>query len=825
MVLWCLSACTPHHVVSTTEVVAAAAPPAQADVPVMAGSRAWTKEIQLDDDTWAFTDPGELPTVTDSTGNLLPLAHTDVVADLRGHVADVEVKQTFRNESQDVIEVVYAFPLPENAAVSRMRMQIGDRVIESDIMERAAARETYEGAKKAGHTAALLEQERPNIFTQSVANIAPGEDIDVVIRYVQILSYDAGQYEFVFPMVVGPRYTGGRVADEQRINPPIVGHGMRRGDDFTIEVTAQTGYPVEKFVVPTHDVIADHSANKLRVRLQKADELPNRDFVLRYGAAGAKPRATMFLGPADAKGSGHYALVVQPPAIDVDDVVGRREFFFVVDRSGSMRGEKLGLAKEAVRDALGRMRPVDTFEVVGFASGTQRLFGTPRPANANNLARALQFIDGMRGGGGTEMGDAVKAALSNDVEEGRHRYVMFLTDGFVGFEDQIISGAERLVAAIESRGQHARVFGVGIGAAPNRHLIDGVSKAGQAVPLSLVTRPDRPVAVNKFMRLVDHAVVEELELEPGSLKLSEQHPTQLRDLFASHVEVTLGRYRGKATRSPTLRGRVDRQRVSIDVEVLATDEEHDVLDTLWARAAVADLEAQMWNAPTPQTADAIKKIGLDHHIVTAYTSLVAVDRSRVVGTGDPRTVVEPTLAPADMTVQGTSVGRTVSMEEFRNIPIGNSTSRDFTSVVESSATASTDSAGISLAGSTGAEILVKSPPMKTPRKLGTKSARVRLRKIDAPAKTKRGPLRKAVRDVRERMQKCYRASSKFEDAERVDLEIILKWNADGRLEVSFGNSFDDEKLRRCLETTVSRASWPKQSGGTRVELKVTLSAL
>jgi len=821
LALWCLSACAKPYTTATLEHAAQAeSSSVAAAAPVADGPRAWTKNVQVDDEVWAFTEPGELPTIRDATGAALPLKHTDVRADLRGHVAEVEVTQTFRNEAEDVIEVEYAFPLPENSAVSSMRMQIGDRVIESDIMERKAARETYEGAKAAGHTAALLEQERPNIFTQSVANIAPGEDIDVVIRYVQVLTYDAGQYEFVFPMVIGPRFTGGRVMDADRINPPVVGKGTRRGDDFTIEVTAQTGHPIDRYVVPTHDAIAEHSGNKLRVRLQKADTLPNRDFVLRYGAAGAKPRATMFLGPPDAKGAGHFALVVQPPKIDVDEVVGRREFYFVVDRSGSMFGEKLGLAKEAVREVLGRLRPVDTFEIVGFASGTQKLFGAPRPANADNLAMALQFIDGLRAGGGTEMGNAVKAALSNDVAEGRHRYVMFLTDGFVGFEDQIIAGAERLVDDISERGQQARVFGVGIGAAPNSHLIDGVSQAGQAVPLSLITRKDRPRAVNQFMRLVDHAVVEKLELSPGSLKLGHQHPNELRDLFASHVEVTLGRYQGKPTNPPKLVGKVDGRRVSIKVEVLPTNENTDVLDTLWARAAVADLEAKMWNRPSDETVQAITKIGLDHRIVTTYTSFVAVDRSRVVGNGDPRKVVEPTVLPNDME-QHTSVGRSVTMEEFRNIPVGNSVSRDFTTVVESSATASTDSAGVSL-GAMPAPARLNKAMHSSPQR-AEKTARARLLSLDAPEAVKRAPVRKAFRSARPAFARCLRQSKSFGSSKPQRVAIKLSWGASGRLVVTI-EGIEDEDLEQCIERRASKASWPAQSAGTEIVLRITLAA-
>src|SRR5262245_40086101 len=286
------------------------------------------------------TDPGELPELRLATDRkkTLPLEHTHVRARLSGFVGEVEVAQTFSNSSDEPIEVVYVFPLPENSAVDRMKMVIGPRVIEAEIQRREEARALYEQAKGEGFTAALLEEERPNVFTQSVANVAPHSKIDVVIHYVQDLTYDAGEYEFVFPMVVGPRYLPGtpvegpqrgtgtyadtdRVPDASRVSPPYVGKGERSGHDISIEVVADAGIAVGDFEVPTHEVTARRPADgTLRLTLAEKSSIPNRDFVLRYRAVGEEPRAALFTS-SGARGK-FFSLVVHPPALDVRRLVG-----------------------------------------------------------------------------------------------------------------------------------------------------------------------------------------------------------------------------------------------------------------------------------------------------------------------------------------------------------------------------------------------------------------------------------------------------------------------------------------------------------------------
>ncbi|WP_052549787.1 VIT and vWA domain-containing protein [Enhygromyxa salina] len=656
------------------------------------------------DGMFAYTDPGQLPRLVVADGreheSTLPLEHTTVNAHVIGFVAQVRVHQRFHNDRKHPIEVTYTFPLPENSAVDDMRMVIGERTIESEVQTRERARQTYEEARRSGHTAALLEQERPNIFTQSVTNVAPGETIEVEISYLQTLTEDGGSYEFVFPMVVGPRFIppGDVVSDAARITPPILGDGDRTGHDVSLEIRVETGAPISSFVAPTHSIVASSTASGFDARLRDAQTIPNRDFVLRWDAAAPTSTATMFLSQPDSRGAGHFALVVQPPALDLDRVVGRRELLFVVDRSGSMSGLPLALAKQTLRESLSRLRPVDTFDVIGFESGTERLFGSPRPANEHNLVLAERFIDSMEAGGGTMMAGAVEAALAPKLSPGVDRYVMFLTDGFIGNEQQIFTAAAELVVRARKAGGRARVFGVGIGSAPNRELIAGLSKAGDGAALYVGNREHPAAAVDGYFRFVDHLILDDLVADWGGLAVEEVFPARHVSLFASRSVVMLGRYRGErrtgtrltATR-PGGSGRIE-----IPVTLANSDHADRVLATLWARAKLAELGAATWDGDLDheQARDAITRVGLDYRLVTAYTSFVAVDRSRVVGDGRPARVIQPVEVPEDVDAE---------MAGARSLPVGSSNSRDFTAVVEMAPSASRDAAGISLSGSTGAE--------------------------------------------------------------------------------------------------------------------------
>jgi Vault protein inter-alpha-trypsin domain/von Willebrand factor type A domain len=629
----------------------------------------WNKApapVAADGNVIAYTDPGELPKLLDAEKHPFPLEHTHVSAKITGYVADVEVRQTFGNEHEQPIEAVYVFPLPENSAVSAMKIEIGKRVIEAKIKRRDDARRIYEKAKNQGKTAALLEQERPNVFTQSVANIAPHEKIDVVIHYLQDLSYDAGNYEFVFPMVVGPRYSPGeklgglstgtgthadttRVPDASRISPPIVGKGERSGHDISLELVADAGGAISDVMAPTHEVVTRTQADgTLHLTLAEKDSIPNRDFVLRYRVAKAEPEAVLYQS-ANRDKNGYFSLVVQPPKLDVDGLVGRREVLFVVDVSGSMTGTPLGLSKQAMRLALEQLRPVDTFNIITFAGGTSRAFPSSRPVNSATLGEAFALVDRMQAGGGTEMANAVDDALSPDVEPGRSRYVFFMTDGYVGNEAEIIAKAKRFREALEKKGQRARVFGFGVGSSVNRYLIDGLSSAGNGLAVYVTTREDPAAGVNRFFHYIDRAVLTNVAIDWGPARPSEILPKQTPDLFASHPIILHGRAVGGVSVPPVVTAKAGDRIVKIPVE-LDTVEDGDVLGKLWARAKITDLEQNLYEGSDAKSESAITELGLGFGLVTRFTSFVAVDNARRVGTGAPATVLQPAEEPEGVDV-------------------------------------------------------------------------------------------------------------------------------------------------------------------------------
>lgn len=466
--------------------------------------------------------PGAL-TVLDASGeakSACPLKHTDVKAEISGFISRVVVTQQFENPFKEKIEAVYTFPLPQNAAVDDMTMIIGERTIKGKILPREEAQAVYEAAKSSGKTAGLLDQERPNIFTQSVANILPGEQVKITISYVETLRYENGSYEFVFPMVVGPRYVSGestgvrqgngfapdtnRVPDGSRITPRSLPAGMRSGHDISLDLTLDAGLILDNIASKSHPIDLDRpNPRSAHLRLKENSTIPNKDFILRYDVAGQAIQDAVLAHRSET--GGFFTMILQPPDRVAPEDVTPKELVFVLDTSGSMNGFPIEKAKETMKLALDNLYPSDTFNLITFAGDTNVLFPQPVRATKANLAKAQAFLQSRSGGGGTEMMKAIKAALEPSDDQGHVRIVCFMTDGYVGNDMEIVSEVQKH--------QNARVFAFGIGESVNRFLLDKMAEAGRGEVEYVSLNDDGSAAARRFHERVRNPLLTDISID------------------------------------------------------------------------------------------------------------------------------------------------------------------------------------------------------------------------------------------------------------------------------------------------------------------------
>lgn len=592
-----------------------------------------------------------------------PLKHTDVKAEISGFMSRVKVTQEFENTFTAPIEAVYTFPLPPNAAVDNMAMRIGNRTIRGKILSRDEARQVYERAKNRGQTASLLDQERPNIFTQSVANILPGQKIVVEISYVETLRYEAGAYEFSFPMTVAPRYIPGvptgkqrsgfapdtnLVPDASKITPMPAKE--RAGHDISLEITLDAGLPIQDIRSNSHEIEAvSASAGKARVRLKNQNTIPNKDFILRYDVRGRRIEDAI-LTHRDKKG-GFFTLILQPPDQVAAENVTSKEIVFVLDTSGSMSGFPIEKAKEAMRLSLENLYPEDTFNLITFAGDTSVLFDQPVPATQANLARAQEFLASRAGGGGTEMMKAIKAALEPSDAQGHLRVVCFMTDGLVGNDMQIIGEVQKH--------RNARVFSFGIGSSVNRFLLDKIAQEGRGEAEYVSLKDDGSKAAKKFYERVRTPLLTDVSVDWGGLPVADVYPNKIPDLFSAKPVVIHGRYTRGARGTIRLKGKVGGRDFVREIAVNFPEAEagHDTLATLWARTRIDDLMSQDWNGAQngemkPEVQKTITDIGLEYRLMTQFTSFVAVEEKIVNRGGQPKTVEVPVELPDGMDRKG-----------------------------------------------------------------------------------------------------------------------------------------------------------------------------
>ena len=624
---------------------------------------AWSPALASDSDSEAAPAEGPYFHIAsdDPTLDRLPLKSTRVEARVAGTVADVRVTQVYRNEGSRTIEARYVFPGGAQAAVHGMTVRIGERVLTANIREKQRARVEYEAAKKQGRTAALLDQHRPNVFQMNVAHILPGDEIQVELRYTELLLPTDGRYRFVYPTVVGPRYhKGANSVGSTGTAPafPATPHlpaGQRSASAFDLHLRFASPLPVLGVTSPSHRIeVQGEATAQAEVALgDDGDAANNRDFILEYRLAGAATAGGLTLFKGAEGGENFFLALVEPPSAIATAQINPREYIFVVDISGSMHGFPLDTAKALLRELIGSLRPSDRFNVMLFSGSNRMLSETSVAATRPNIERAISTIEQMRAGGSTEIVPALERIAALPKNSDVSRSVIVITDGYVTVEDRVFQLVRK------NLGQ-ANVFAFGIGSSVNRHLIEGIARAGQGEPF-IVTQPAFAAAqAARLRKMIDAPVLTGVSARFEGLEVYDVEPAQLNalpDVLGGRPVALIGKWRGEPRGQLVLRGQTasgDWQQV---LPVPAPDTDAQALRQLWARQRIQQLGDDEALRGGNGQRDAITRLGLQYSLLTHYTSFIAVDQ--VVRAADTASTPVNQPLPLPQGVSNAAVGAAV----------------------------------------------------------------------------------------------------------------------------------------------------------------------
>ena len=584
----------------------------------------------------------------------LPLKGTRVNIAVSGVIADVKVVQTYRNEGSRPINASYVFPASTRAAVYAMRMRIRDQVIVAKIKEREAAKKDFDKAKQEGKSASLLEQDRPNVFSMSLANIMPQDQVEIELNYTELLVPTDGVYEVVFPTVVGPRYSSqkepGAPKEDQFVKNPYLPMGKNPTSTLHISARVLAGLPIQDLSCPSHKISPLwHGATMADVTLDEENAFQgNRDFVLQYRLAGNQIASGLLL--FQGQDENFFLYMAQPPQRVATEDIPPREYIFVVDISGSMAGFPLNTSKQLLRDLIGQLRPTDTFNVVLFAGDSTTLAPKSLQANQENIASAIRLIDEQRGGGGTELLGALQQAMSIPRDASISRSVVLVTDGYVSAEEGVFD-------YIRKNLDQCNVFSFGIGSSVNRYLIEGVAKAGMGEPF-IVTKEEEAAAIaTKFREYIQTPVLTDITIRSVGFETYDVHPAHFPDLLAQRPVILFGKWRGPVTGSFELQGKTGRgdYMTRTDVAAIQPDEANRALRFLWARSRIAELSDYGASDVSDDKVKEITALGLKYSLLTKYTSFIAVLEEVRNPLGSAQDVKQPLPLPlgvSDLAVGG-----------------------------------------------------------------------------------------------------------------------------------------------------------------------------
>jgi Ca-activated chloride channel family protein len=589
----------------------------------------------------------------------LPLKETRVSVAITGVIADVTVRQVYENHGSRPLHARYVFPASTRAAVYGLTMTVGDVRTVAQIRERQQAAQEFEAARSQGKSASLLEQSRANVFSMKVANVMPGDSIQVELHYTELLVPSDAVYEFVYPTVVGPRYSEQRESEaapeDAFVKAPYTRQGEPPPSGFHLSAVVSTGVPLHELMSPSHQLnVRAAGAGRADVSLHESEQRSgNRDFILRYRLAGDEIASGLLL--YQGRSENFFLLMAQPPQAVTPQQLPPREYVFVVDVSGSMYGFPLETAKSLMRDLARVLRPSDTFNVVVFADGFETFSPASVPATGANLNRALQFIGRKSGGGGTRLLTALRAAVALPRHDATSRSVVLVTDGYIDAEAEVFDYVRQQL-------DENNFFAFGIGTSVNRLLIEGVARAGLGEPFIVTDEAEGREAANRLRRYIDSPVLTGIDVSFDGFDAYDAGPEHVPDLFATRPIVVFGKWRGQAGGSITISGHTGGgpYRSSLTVSPSNLADSHAALRYLWARTRIAELSDFGPRVPDDERVAAITSLGLTYGLLTRYTSFIAVQEIVRRTTDDAAEVDQPLPLPAG--VSDSAVGVTSGSE-------------------------------------------------------------------------------------------------------------------------------------------------------------------
>ncbi len=581
----------------------------------------------------------------DSSVDQFPLKKTSVTTNINGVIAETYVTQTYENKGEKPIDASYLFPASTRVSVHGMKMVIGDEIITARIREREEAKQEFEEAKEEGKSASLLEQQRPNVFTMDVANVMPGDVVNIELHYTEMIESTEGTYQFAFPTVVGPRYAGQTDAEERErdswVQSPYLGEGEKGGGEYDITVNLSTGVAIGDLSCKSHKVnIRKSEPSVAQVTLaDPGDFAGDRDFILDYKLTGSDISSGLMLNQGEDEN--FFLLTVQPPERFKPEEIPPREYIFVLDVSGSMYGYPLDTAKELIRNLASGLRGSDRFNLLLFSGASSLMSQESVPATSENIRRAIDFIDQENGGGGTELAPALNEAIGLARAEQMTRNIVIATDGY-------ISGEKEIFDLIDGNLNTTSFFAFGIGDSVNRYLIEGIAKAGQGEAFLVTDSEDAAETAGRFKTYIEAPLLTDIQISYDGFDVYDTEPSSVPALFAQRPVTIFGKWKGEPAGTIRITGKTGGKdyEQEIDVSQVKSLAVNDAIRYLWARKRVEQLTDYGSGSPNQEDVkEEVTWLGLNYSMMTPYTSFVAVSEKVRNPDGNSTEVEQPQVLP------------------------------------------------------------------------------------------------------------------------------------------------------------------------------------